>query len=146
MKKDDRGATDVLSSLPIIACCIFAVMVLVAAIGQSAKGHDGQSEIGKSCNALLEEALSNMTVRSEDGRLYLDLDWSDRAGDLPAARYQDSPLSSAIEVRLLGANSSVFALSGNLSSCNEVFSASAPVLFVSGGHCIPGEIVARVGH
>ena len=148
MKNDTQGATDVLSSLPIIACCIFAVMVLVAAIGQAAGGRFGRTEDGgmdESCEALLEEALRNMTVRSEDGRRYLDGDWAKRAPLVSAPNIQDTPLSSAIEVRLLGAPSCEYTLSGNMSICSEVFSASTPVLLITGGICVPGEIVARVG-
>jgi len=148
MKEDARGTTDVLSSLPIIACCIFAVMVLVAAIGQAAGGRFGRTGDGgmeESCEALLEEALRNMTVRSEDGRRYLDGDWGKRAPLVPAPNFQDTSMSSAIEVRLLGAPSCEFLLSGNMSSCLEVYSASAPVLLITGGICVPGEIVVRVG-
>ena len=148
MKEDAHGTTDVLSSLPIIACCISAVMVLVAAIGQAAGGRFGRigdDGMDESCEALLEQALRNMTIRSDDGRRYLDGDWSKRAPLVSALNFQDTSMSSAIEVRLLGAPSCEFLLSGNTSICLEVYSASAPVLLITGGICVPGEVVARVG-
>jgi len=144
MRNDAAGTTDVLSSLPIIACCIFAVMMLVAAIGQSA-GRDGREGLEGPCGELLDEALRNLTAQSEDGRRYLYMDWEERAGALRPAECSDALLTSSIEVRLLGVNSSELILHGNLSSCREVFSEGAPVLLVSGRCTIPGEIVARVG-
>jgi len=145
MKNDEHGTTDVLSSLPIIACCIFAVMILVAAIGQSAGGRGKDEGLSDSCNALLEQALKNMTVRSEDGRHYLDKDWRERAAILAPVGSEEGTVSSAIEVRLLGENTSMTGLSGNIGGCRESFSASAPVLLITGNICIPGEIIARVG-
>lgn len=143
-----EGATDVLSSLPIIACCIIAVMVLVAAIGQtSGNGYEGGggAALDDSCAALLDETLNLLTERSEDGRRYLDADWRGRAVDVPLPESPIEGASYAVTVRLLGERDTECSLSGNISACSEVFSESAPVMLVSGGVCIPGDIIARVG-
>ena len=142
-----EGATDALSSLPIIACCVFAVMVLVAAIGQTEP--DGFASRGgfmeDSCGDLLGEALDLLTERSEDGRRYLDGDWMEHAADTPLPESSVDGASYAVAVRLLGEEAAEFPLNGNISGCSEVFSESAPVMLVSGGVHIPGEVIARVG-
>lgn len=148
MRSEADGATDVLSSLPIIACCIFAVMVLVAAIGQTAVSRydgDGEAAMEESCRGLLAEAAKTLTERSEDGRRYLDKDWRERAAGMSPPESSPEGVSTAITVRLLGEEPSEFPLSGNISVCREIFSASAPILLVSEGTCIPGEIIARAG-
>lgn len=147
MRPDERGSTDVLSSLPLIACCTVAVMVLLAAIGHSAGGGsaEGGEALGDICEAFLEGALDLLTDSSPEGKRYLYSDWQSRAAGLSAFMKDQEALSFTITVIMLGAEPQERELQGNTAVCTEVTADSAPILSMRSGWCTPGEIVAKVG-
>ena len=147
MISDRSGSTDVLSSLPLTACCIFAVMILLAAIGQSAgrSSARGGEDAEEACRELLDEAISLLTEDHIGGKRYLYDDWASRAQRLLPLVGEHEGLSFSICVRLFGEDVQELPLSGNSGGCREVFTESAPLLSMKAGRCLPGEIIAKVG-
>jgi hypothetical protein len=148
MKMRESAATDILSSLPIIACCIISVMILVGSFGHAmSRGFIDRDSgaLDESCNRLLSAAMGLLTSGADDGLRYLAQDWCDRLKDNDVGIAVGPGASASIVVRVLGQAQSEFSLVGDTSLCDELRSASAPVLLVSGGKVSPGEVMALVG-
>jgi len=144
----ENAATDVLSSLPIIACCIVSVMILMGTFSHAMAGGSGDSE-GKAlieeCQRILSTALGHLTSESQDGRRYIAHDWEDRLKSIDLDPETERDASASIEVRLINQAPYELALAGNISMCQEVRSASEPVILIDHGRLIPGEIIVKVG-
>ena len=148
MTRSDDASTDVLSSLPIIACCVVSVMILLVSFshamsrGSSGSGSDALAE---ECRRIISLAFGELTSESQDGRRYLANDWADRLTDIEF--FPETPLgeSASIELRLFDHAASEFPLAGNVSSCPEVRTISEPVILVDRGRAFPGEMIVKVG-
>jgi hypothetical protein len=148
MMESEDAATDVLSSLPIIACCIVSVMILMGTFAHAMSGGSGNSE-GKAlleeCQRILSMASGHLTSESQDGRRYIAHDWEDRLKgiDFNLETWQDA--AASIEVRLFNQAPYELPLTGSISMCQEVRSASEPVILIDRGRLNPGEIIVKVG-
>jgi len=148
MIRSENAATDVLSSLPIIACCIVSVMILMGVFAHAMAGGSGDSE-GKAlieeCQRILSTALGHLTSESQDGRRYIAHDWEGRLKSIDFGLETRRDASVSIEVRLFDHAPYESALTGNVSMCQEVRSASEPVILIDHGRLNPGEIIVKVG-
>jgi hypothetical protein len=148
MMRSESAATDILSSLPVIACCIVSVMILVGTFSHATARGSSDSE-GKAlieeCKRILTTALGHLTSLSQDGRRYIANDWEGRLKDVDFGTETTRDASIAIQVRLFGLTPYELELAGNISMCKEVRSASEPVILIDQGRLIPGEIIAEVG-
>jgi hypothetical protein len=141
----ESGSTDTLSTLPLVACCAVAVVVLIAAMGRAAGGGSPQTEeLTSFCNELIENAEENLTGMSEDGRLYLNPGWTELAAKIVIPE-NSGGVASLLVVRILGKGEFLFPLSGNISGCSDVVSATEPFMLVEDGVRLPGELIAEAG-
>lgn len=148
MIRSRAATTDVMSSLPLIGCCVVAVMVLLAAIGQDAArtAHNDESiSLDEGCSMLLSKVLGLLTSVADDGVRYLTPDWKARMISLQSEATSGPEMPSSIIVRVFNSGESKFSISGNISLCRDVKSSSEPVLLVTSGDRIPGEIIVMVG-
>lgn len=148
MMRSDGATTDVLSSLPMIACCIVAVMVLIAAITSVVARQSASNEsdhLSEDCRRLISEVMNAVTSEASDGRRYLAHDWQARVPGLAPDLSLDPGVSACIEVRVLGLLPWECTFAGNISECSEVRTLIEPVLIVDGQNCVPGELTAKVG-
>jgi len=148
MIRSENAATDVLSSLPIIACCIVSVMILMGVFSHTMAGGSGDSggkALIEECQRILSTALGHLTSESQDGRRYIAHDWVDRLEGIDLDMETGRDASASIEVRLFDRAPYELALTGDISICQEVRSASEPVILIDHGRLIPGEIIVKVG-
>ena len=148
MIRSENAATDVLSSLSVIACCIVSVMMLLGVFAHSMTGESSGSEgnvlLGE-CQNILSTALGHLTSESQDGRRYISHDWENRLKVIDFDLKIGLDTSASVEVRLFNKLPFELALVGNISSCGEVRSASEPVILIADGRLNPGEIIVKVG-
>jgi hypothetical protein len=148
MIRSENAATDVLSSLPIIACCIVSVMILMGTFSHAMAGGSGDSEgkvLLEECERILSVALGHLTSESQDGRRYIAHDWEGRLEGIDFGLEIGRSTSASIEVRLFDQAPYELALAGNISMCQEVRSASEPVILIDNGRLNPGEMIVKVG-
>ena len=148
MIRSENAATDVLSSLPVIACCIVSVMILVGVFAYTTAGGPGRSESGAlddECQGILSTALKYLTSESDDGRRYIAHDWEVRLRSMEFDSDDRLDVSASIEVRLFRLATFEMAVAGDISACREVRSASEPVILVDHGRLVLGEIIVKVG-
>ncbi|HUW42804.1 MAG TPA: hypothetical protein VMW02_01060 [Thermoplasmata archaeon] len=147
MIRSENAATDVLSSLPVIACCIVSVMMLMGAFSHALAGgyRDSESKaLVEECQRILSTTLLHLTS-ARDGRRYIAHDWEDRLKGIDFNPEAGRDASASIEVRLFDHAPYELALTGNTSMCQEVRSASEPVILINHGRLNPGEIIVRAG-
>jgi hypothetical protein len=148
MTRSDSAATDILSSLPIIACCIVSVMILVGVLAHTTSGGSIVSKGGaldEECHRILSTTLKVLTSESEDGRRFIAHDWEVRLRSMEFHPEDGPDVSLSIEVRLFRLAPFEIAVAGSISSCQEVRSAAEPVILVDQGRLVPGEIIVKVG-
>lgn len=144
--KGESGSTDTLSTLPLVACCAVAVVVLIAAMKHAAGGVSPEiEELTSFCSELLENAERNLTRMSEDGRIYLNPGWTELAAEIEMPENVPGDISSLVIVRILGRAEFSLPIYGDVSSCSEVVSSAEPFIFVEGGVRLPGELIAEAG-
>jgi hypothetical protein len=148
MIRSENAATDVLSSLPIIACCVVSVMMLMGAFSHAMAGGSGDSgskALLEECRRILSAALGHLATESQDGRRYIAHDWEDRLKGVDFDLEARLDASASIEVRLFDKAPYELVLAGNISMCQEVRSASEPMILIDHGRLNPGEIIVKVG-
>lgn len=121
---------------------LLATFVLTMAGGSSGSNGDALDE---DCQRLLSAALGRLTSESLDGRRYLAHDWGDRLIDIGFGPETGLDASASVEVRLFDHAHYELSLTGNISLCQEVRSASEPVILIDLGRLNPGEIIVKVG-
>lgn len=148
MKRSENAASDVLSSLPVIACCIVSVMILVGVFANTMAVGSSDSKGGaldEECQRVLSLVLRALTSESEDGRRYIAHDWEIKLRSMEFDSDGRLDSSASIEVRLFRLATFELAVAGDISSCQEVRSASEPMILIDHGRLVPGEIIAKVG-
>jgi hypothetical protein len=148
MIRSENAATDVLSSLLVIACCIVSVMILMGTFAHAMAGGSGDSEgkvLIEECQHILSTALGHLTSESQDGMRYIAHDWESRLKSIDFDTEAGRGASASIEIRLFDHAPYELVLTGNISMCKEVRSASKPIILIDDGRLNPGEIIVKVG-
>ena len=145
IRNPDSGTTDTISSLPIIACGVVSVMVLLEAMAIVSPSQVSEESLISHARYILDNALTRLTEQSEGGRRFLFNDFELRIKVLMFSLKIEDGISSSLEVRLLNELASTFKISGDVKLTNQRVTIGAPVLYMKGGAPYPAEIIVVVG-
>lgn len=141
------AATDTISSIALVSCCVVSSLVLIATLSYSF----GERTIlqihilTEEGNLIFHKLIEQFTDTGDDGIRYLRNDWKSVTIDIRPWLNKSSIIFCIAYIRTFHQPELIIADFGNPSECKFTECFNAPALLLTGYSAIPAELSMVVG-